>query len=140
MNNVNFLFLYPPEQTWPGMVCKPNGSLAYPYLVGALRDVGIDSSIFDACVGNDRDDLDSFFFKPKKLASGMLQTGVSDERILQEVSNYDAVGITSIFSQQETQVLRCARLIKKHFPTYYLSAVVLTQEQEKIYFSKLDST
>ena len=33
------LLLYPPEQRWPGMMVKPNGSLAYPALGGALRDI-----------------------------------------------------------------------------------------------------
>ena len=45
----------------------------------------------------------------------MLQTGVSDDRILEIASGFDVVCITSIFSQQETQVLRCAKLIKKQF-------------------------
>ena len=43
----------------------------------------------------------------------MIRTGVSDDRILEIASNYDAIGITSIFSQQETQVLHCAKIIKK---------------------------
>ena len=33
------LLLYPPEQRWPDMMVKPNGSLAYPALGGALRDI-----------------------------------------------------------------------------------------------------
>ena len=35
--DVRVLLLYPPAQTAPGAVCKPNGSLAYPNLAGALR-------------------------------------------------------------------------------------------------------
>ena len=38
MKEIKILFLYPPEQSWPGTMVKPNGSLAYPYLGGALRD------------------------------------------------------------------------------------------------------
>ena len=120
MKDIKFLFLYPPEQTWPGFMCKPNGSLAYPYLAGALREIGVESYIYDACCGNEKDDLEDFFYKSKPLQSGMLQTGVSDNRILEIVSGFDVVCITSIFSQQETQVLRCARLIKKHFPEILL--------------------
>ena len=45
MKNTKFLFLYPPEQTWPGFPCKPNGSLAYPYLVGALKQINVESYI-----------------------------------------------------------------------------------------------
>ena len=134
MKNVRFLFLYPPEQTWPGMMCKPNGSLAYPYLVGALRDIGVESYIYDACVGNEGDELASFFYKPISLKSGMLQTGVCDDRILEIASNYDAVGITSIFSQQETQVLRCARLIKKTFPEILLISGGVNARARKSHF------
>jgi radical SAM superfamily enzyme YgiQ (UPF0313 family) len=120
MKDIKILLLYPPEQSWPGSIVKPNGSLAYPYLGGALRDIGVECYVYDACVGNDDDDLNNFFNKSIKLPSGMLKTGVSDSRILEIANNYDAIGITSIFSQQETQVLNCAKLIKKNFPNKLL--------------------
>ena len=41
------LLLYPPEQQWPGCIVKPNGSLAYPYLGGALRDIGVEAYVYD---------------------------------------------------------------------------------------------
>jgi len=116
MKKIKVLLLYPPEQAWPGMMVKPNGSLAYPYLGAALREIDVEVSVYDACVGNDNDNLEDFFTKFKKLPTGMIQTGVSDKRILEVSKNYDVIGITSIFSQQETQVLRCAKLIKKHYP------------------------
>ena len=53
MKEIKILLLYPPEQSWPGTMCKPNGSLAYPYLGGALRDIGVSTDVYDACVGND---------------------------------------------------------------------------------------
>ena len=77
------LLLYPPEQNWPETLCKPNGSLAYPMLGGALRDINVDVEVYDACVGNKDDDLKKFFFNPTELETGLLRTGVSDERILQ---------------------------------------------------------
>ena len=46
------LLLYPPEQNWSDTLCKPNGSLAYPMLGGALRDIGVDVEVYDACVGH----------------------------------------------------------------------------------------
>ena len=55
--------LYPPEQNWPDTMCKPNGSLAYPMLAGALLEAGIHVEIFDACVGNNKDDLQEVFYK-----------------------------------------------------------------------------
>ncbi|NDU71420.1 radical SAM protein [Actinomadura sp. DSM 109109] len=116
LRDVRVLLLYPPNQTAPGTVCKPNGSLAYPNLGGALRDHGVDVRVFDACVGNESDELEGMFAKPAQLPSGLLRTGVSDERILQEAAPYDIVGITSIFTDQETMVLHCARLLRDAFP------------------------
>ena len=57
MKNIKVLLLYPPEQSWPGTMVKPNGSLAYPYLGGALRDIGVETYVCDACIGDDNDDL-----------------------------------------------------------------------------------
>ncbi|MEO0971939.1 MAG: radical SAM protein [Pseudomonadota bacterium] len=114
--DVSVLLLYPPNQSAPGTVCKPNGSLAYPNLGGALRAHGVEVRVFDACVGDGADPLMELFDKPTPLPSGLLRTGVSDERILQVVSDYDVVGITSIFTDQETMVLRTARLIREAYP------------------------
>ncbi|GGQ36604.1 radical SAM superfamily enzyme YgiQ (UPF0313 family) [Actinomadura coerulea] len=116
LRDVRVLLLYPPNQSAPGTVCKPNGSLAYPNLGGALRDHGVDVRVFDACVGDDSDELEGIFGRPAQLPSGFLRTGVSDQRILEEAAAYDIVGITSIFTDQETMVLHCARLLRAAFP------------------------
>ncbi|BCB88541.1 hypothetical protein Psuf_058540 [Phytohabitans suffuscus] len=116
LRDVRVLLLYPPVQTAPGAVCKPNGSLAYPNLAGALRAHGVDVGIFDACVGADGDPLEEMFAKPVPMPNGFLRTGVSDERILEVVADADIVGITSIFTDHETMVLRCARLIREAYP------------------------
>ena len=135
MKEIKILLLYPPEQSWPGTMVKPNGSLAYPYLGGALRNINIETYIYDACVGNNDDNLDDFFNKSYQLPSGMFRTGVSDERILEIASGYDAVGITSIFSQQETQVLHCAKIIKNKFPEKLLfSGGVNAKSRSSIFF------
>jgi anaerobic magnesium-protoporphyrin IX monomethyl ester cyclase len=121
--DVNVLLLYPPNQSSPGTTCKPNGSLAYPSLAGALRQYGVEVSIYDACVGNDKDDLNEVFYKSiRELPTGLIRTGVADERILSEVAEYDIVGLTSIFTEQETMVLTAARLIRQAFPDKLLIA------------------
>jgi anaerobic magnesium-protoporphyrin IX monomethyl ester cyclase len=108
--------VYPPNQTLKDYMCKPNGSLAYPNLGGALLGMGVDVEVFDACVGNSEDDLSKVFYQSRELPSGLYRTGVSDERILQEVVDSDVVGLTSIFTAQETMVLNTARLIKATYP------------------------
>ena len=102
------LLLYPPEQRWPGFMVKPNGSLAYPMLGGALKEINCHVEVYDACIGNDDDDIEQFY-KTTKLPSGLLRTGVSDNRILEAVKDFDIIGITSIFSSQETMVLHCVK-------------------------------
>jgi radical SAM superfamily enzyme YgiQ (UPF0313 family) len=135
MKEVKILLLYPPEQSWPKTMVKPNGSLAYPYLSGALRDIGVESYVYDACVGNEDDNINDFFNKSSKLPSGMIRTGVSDERILKIANNFDAIGLTSIFSQQETMVLHCAKIIKKAFPNKLLfSGGVNAKSRSSIFF------
>jgi anaerobic magnesium-protoporphyrin IX monomethyl ester cyclase len=116
LRDVSVLLLYPPNQTAPGAVCKPNGSLAYPNLGGALREHGVPVRVFDACVGDGDDPLHEIFANPRPLPSGFLRTGVDDERILQVAADHDIIGITSIFTDQESMVLHCARLIKAAFP------------------------
>lgn len=72
--------------------------------------------VFDACVGDGPDPLDDIFANPATLPSGLLRTGVADERILEVVADHDVVGITSIFTDQESMVLHCARLIRQAYP------------------------
>lgn len=114
-NEPRVLLLYPPEQRWPGHMVKPNGSLAYPMLGGALREIDCYVEVYDACVGND-DDSDRTIFNKTKLDSGLFRHGVTDERILEVVKDFDIIGLTSIFSSQETMVLHCCKIIKEKYP------------------------
>lgn len=114
-NKAKVLLLYPPEQTHPDYKVKPNGSLAYPSLAGALLRENIEVAIYDACVGNDKDPIENFYVQTE-LPNGLLRTGVDDTRILQEVEPYSIVGITSIFTAQETMAIYVAKLIKEAFP------------------------
>ena len=137
---VKVTLLYPPEQTWPEMMCKPNGSLAYPMLGGALIENGTEVKIFDACVGNENDNLDDVFYTSSDLPTGMKRTGVKDERILEEVADSDIIGLTSIFTHQETMVLNTSRLIKKTFPDKLIVAggVNARHRQKKFFDNGVD--
>ena len=107
--------LYPPQQTHPSHAHKPEASLAYPYLAGALREAGHEVKIYDACVGNEKDSPD-VFCSGTDLESGLVRYGVPDDRILEEVADSAVVGITSIFTAQETMALHVGRLVKRAFP------------------------
>ncbi|WP_455387475.1 B12-binding domain-containing radical SAM protein [Petrachloros mirabilis] len=113
--------LYPPQQALPEHGHKPEAALAYPYLAGALLAAGHEVTIYDACVGN-ADDPDDVFYWEKPLESGLTRYGVSDERILQEMAGSDVVGITSIFTAQETMALHVGKIIKRNLPDTILVA------------------
>ena len=110
--DVKVTLVYPPVQSWSAAMCKPNGSLAYPNLGGALLQKGVEVKVYDAAVGNESDDLNEVFFNStQELPNGLLRTGVRNKRILEEVADSDIVGLTSIFTDQETMVLTTAKLI-----------------------------
>lgn len=136
MKDIKVTLLYPPHQSWPDSMCKPNGSLAYPNIGGALREMGVQVEVYDACVGNQKDNLDEVFYKSVELETGLLRTGVSEDRILEEVTDSDLVGLTSIFSDQETMVLRCARLIKEEFPDKLIVAGGVNARSRRHHFFK----
>ncbi|MEV6692206.1 radical SAM protein [Micromonospora sp. NPDC051196] len=110
------LLLNPPLQNPPGQAYKPNASLAYPNLAGALRAHGADVRVYDACVGDEGDPFEDTYNKRTPLPSGFERIGVGDERILNVVADYDIIGISSIFTDQETMALHCARIIRAAFP------------------------
>ena len=68
-NEPRVLLLYPPEQRWPGFMVKPNGSLAYPLLAAALKEIDCYVEVYDACVGNDDDDINELY-KSTELPTG----------------------------------------------------------------------
>jgi len=116
LRDVRVLLLSPPVQSPVGTTNKPNAGLAYPNLAGAVRAHGVDVRIFDACVGDGDDPLQEMFDNPTMLPNGYMRTGVSDERVLEVVADYDIIGISSIFTDQETRVLHHARQIREAYP------------------------
>lgn len=108
--------MYSPLQFAAQDTIKPDGSLSLPYVAGTLREAGFEVSILDASVGNEKDALSETFFSPTKLPSGLIRVGMSEERIAEEIANYDIIGISSIFTLQTTMVLGLIRLIKKVDP------------------------
>ncbi len=113
----SFLLLYSPLQFGPEEMAKPDGSLSLSYVAGALRRAGYGVNILDISVGNQEDKLADTFFQATRLPiSGLLRIGMSHKRILQEVSKYDVVGISSIFTTQTSMVLETIRLVKTAYP------------------------
>lgn len=107
-----FLLMYSPLQFRPEDSAKPDGSLALPYLAGALRRSGFDVDILDACAGADRHPIETTFERRQPLASGLVRIGMSVEDLAREVADYDVIGLTSIFTAQTSRVLEVVKLVK----------------------------
>jgi anaerobic magnesium-protoporphyrin IX monomethyl ester cyclase len=112
-----FLLIFPPLQFRPEDSAKPDGSLALPYLAGALRAHGFEVDILDACVGTSRHSLQETFYSPRELSNGLLRIGMSPDDIAREAEHYDVVGITSIFTAQTSRVMEVVKLVKTAYPT-----------------------
>lgn len=111
-----FILLYPPLQFMQGELAKPDGSLSLAYLAGALRRCGYEVKILDCSVGDETTKLSDTFFHSIQLPNKLFRVGMATEAILERVSAFDVVGITSIFTPQTTMVLDLIREIKKAFP------------------------
>jgi anaerobic magnesium-protoporphyrin IX monomethyl ester cyclase len=108
--------MYSPLQFLPGEIAKPDGSLSLAYLAGALRRAGYAVKILDCSVGDDDNSLEETFFHSTTLDSGLLRVGMSPEMIAKKISEYDVIGISSIFTPQTSMVLALIRLVKEVAP------------------------
>jgi anaerobic magnesium-protoporphyrin IX monomethyl ester cyclase len=97
-------------------IVKPDGSLALPYLAGGLREAGLPVDIVDCTVGTDADDLATTFYRRRDVGHGMIEVGVSDDRLAELVCGYDVIGITSIFTMQTTAILAMLAVIREANP------------------------
>jgi radical SAM superfamily enzyme YgiQ (UPF0313 family) len=122
----SFLCCYPPLQYTTDELIRPDGTLALPYLDSALSAAGFHSSILDMSIGRPGTDrLENTFYRAVPLpdvSADMVRIGMSDERILEEVRDYDVIAVTSIFTQQTSRCLHLGKLIKSAFPSKILVA------------------
>lgn len=111
-----FLLLYPPQRFDTKSGVKPEGSLGLLYIAGALRDAGFEVGVLDCCVGNEKYSLEQSFLRQVRLDDGMMRVGMSTQDILQEVSGYDIIGISSIFTPQTRMVEELVSSISLAYP------------------------
>ena len=111
-----FLLVFPPLQFAEREVVRPDGTLALPYLDAALTEAGFYSRILDMSIGTSKDDLKDTFYREVPLENGLVKVGMTSERILEEVHNFDVIDITSIFTPQTSRCFEISNLIKKTYP------------------------
>jgi anaerobic magnesium-protoporphyrin IX monomethyl ester cyclase len=111
-----FLLAFPPLQYAADEMIRPDGTLALPYLDAALTRAGFHSEILDMSIGTPADPLASTFHRRVALSDTMVRIGMSAERILAEVREFDVVALTSIFTQQTSRCFEVSQLIKEAYP------------------------
>ncbi|MFL6128913.1 MAG: cobalamin-dependent protein, partial [Mycobacteriales bacterium] len=124
--NPRFLCLYAPLQYTPEEVIRPDSSLGLPYLYAALAAAGFEVSLLDTSIGRpDRDRLADTFYRRTPLpeiSPDHFRIGMTPERILEEVEDFDVVAVSSIFTQQTSRCLEIGRLVKQAYPDKILIA------------------
>ena len=115
-----FLCVFPPLQYTTDELIRPDGTLGPAYLDAALTAAGFESDLLDMSIGRpDRDRLEDTFYRTTPLpevSEDMVRVGLSPERILEEVRDYDVIAVTSIFTQQTSRCFEIAQLIKSRYP------------------------
>lgn len=111
------MLMYSPQRfdSYYGSV-KPEATLGLLYLAGALRRESFDVEIIDACVGNDRYTMEESFLRHTPLPNGMIRVGMAPEAILNEVGQFDVIGISGVFTVQTRMVEELIKLISETFP------------------------
>ena len=122
IRNPRFLLAFPPQQYASEEMMRPDGTLALPYLDAALTAAGFESAILDMSIGTPADRLEDTFYRQEALANGYIRIGMSPERILEEVRDYDVIALTSIFTQQTSRCFEVAQLVKRAYPEKLLIA------------------
>lgn len=122
IKNPKFLLVYSPQQFEKDEMIRPEGTLALPYLAASLNKAGFQSQILDMCVGTSKDRLEDVFYRKIPVSNDVVRIGMSQERILEEIQDFDVIAVTSIFTQQTSRCFEVSKLIKKHYPEKILIA------------------
>ncbi|MBL7132107.1 MAG: B12-binding domain-containing radical SAM protein [Candidatus Omnitrophica bacterium] len=122
IKNPKFLLVYPPQQFEKKEIIRPEGTLSLPYLAASLAEAGFHSQILDACVGTAKDKLEEVFYREKPISDDLVRVGMPEERIVEEIRDFDVIAVTSIFTQQTSRCLEIGELVKKFYPEKLLIA------------------
>jgi len=98
------LFIYPPNQLMPIETPRPDGSLGPLYLIGALRQIGIEADLLDATLEG--------FDQIAMQENGLVRIGLTPDQISEKITGYDVIGIHSNHAPQTRFAFEVARLAK----------------------------
>ena len=73
-------------------------------------------------IGTPADRLEDTFYRKVQISERFARIGMSPERLLEVVADYDVIALTSIFTQQTSRCLEVGSLVKESFPEKLLVA------------------
>jgi len=111
--NVRVLVIEPSNQGPTHEKARPNGNLGPAYIVGALRNHGIEVDYLDAIVGQKGRDLNETFYRKSEMENGNIRYGMDPREFPEIFSNYDIIITTSIFTIQTRMHFEIATIAKK---------------------------
>lgn len=92
---------------------RPNGGLGPAYIVGSLRQHGIEVDYIDATIGPKGTNLNESFYRRIELENGNIRYGMSLDALSEIFSKYDIVATSSIFTSQTRMHFEIASIVKK---------------------------
>ena len=92
---------------------RPNGGLGPAYIVGALRENGVEADYIDATVGPVGSDLKKTFFLRTEMENGNSRFGMSEDELPEIISKYDIVATSSIFTFQTRMHFEIGEISKR---------------------------
>jgi radical SAM superfamily enzyme YgiQ (UPF0313 family) len=111
--NLRVLVMEPANQQLQIDTARPNGALGPAYLVGALRQKGIEADYFDATVGSASAPLSATFYNRIEQDNGTVRYGASPAHMAELFSGYDLIATSSIFTAQTRMHFEAARIAKE---------------------------
>lgn len=94
------LIVEPPNQQMGFDTARVNGSLGPAYLIGALREHGIEADYYDGTVGWPEDAPETTYYNRTVQPNGMIRCGAAVERLTEVLAGYSLIATSSIFTAQ----------------------------------------
>ena len=124
--NIRVLVIEPAIQRPSFDRARPNGNLGPAYLIGALKQHGIEADYLDATVGEDGRDLKETFYNRKELENGLIRFGMSIDELPEIFSNYDIeVGHEKRYKLKDIDLLAKAVEMEVVFNKYIFNILYL---------------
>lgn len=112
VSDLKILVMEPANQQLPIDTARPNGALGPAFLVGALKQAGFHADYLDATVGPADFPLEKSFYNRIDQGNGTIRYGMSRQALEEELSKYDLIATSSIFSAQTRMHLEIASIVR----------------------------